>query len=279
MAQQPLTYPIAFTKMSGTGNDFILIDHREPFIPQDTIATFVKQVCRRKFSAGADGLILIENSQKEDFAWQFFNADGSVAEMCGNGARCAARFAYHKGIAPARMRFTTVAGVIEAEMVGDAVKVKLTSPSDLRETRELLVDNEKIQVSFINTGVPHVVCFVDDISATPVIDLGRKIRNHSEYQPAGTNVNFVQVTSQGLIVRTYERGVEDETQACGTGAVASALIAAMTGKNTLSPVQVTTSGGDQLIIHHELNQSEVVAVYLEGPANFIYEGSLSVESI
>ncbi len=128
MTLHNLTFPIPFTKMNGTGNDFIIIDHRQPFLSTEEAAELANLVCRRKFSAGADGLILIEESETEDFRWQFFNADGSHAEMCGNGARCAARYAFSKNIAPANMRFATIAGVIEAQMVGEEVKIKLTPP-------------------------------------------------------------------------------------------------------------------------------------------------------
>lgn len=277
-----LQFPIPFTKMSGTGNDFIIIDHRHPFLAAEAMADFARLVCRHKFSAGADGLILIEEDSDEaervDFRWQFFNADGSRAEMCGNGARCAARFAYRAGIAPASMRFRTVAGVISAQMAGDGVKIKMTQPTNLRMARDLDLGPVSRPVYSVNTGVPHVVCFADDLAAVPVVEWGRLIRYHQGYQPAGTNVNFVQVTSDGLLVRTYERGVEGETMACGTGAVASALIAVRIGK-AKSPVRVTTSGGEELIIHLEGESPERVAAYLEGPAKFIYDGQLQAEAL
>lgn len=274
-----LNFPIPFAKMSGTGNDFIVIDHRQPFLASEEMQDFARLVCRHKFSAGADGLILLENDDEVDFRWQFFNADGSRAEMCGNGARCAARFAHRAGIAPASMRFRTVAGVIAAEVVGGGVKIRLTPPIDLRMALDLDLGAVSKTVYSVNTGVPHVVCFVDDLAATPVVEWGRVMRYHAMYQPAGTNVNFVGVTGQGLSVRTYERGVEGETMACGTGAVASALIAVTIGL-AQSPVRVTTSGGDELIIH--LTKSvggEIDQVFLEGPAKFIYDGQLQAEAL
>lgn len=272
-------FPIRATKMSGTGNDFIIIDHRKPFIAPDNQRAFAKKVCRRKFSAGADGLILIENSTEADFRWQFYNADGSSAEMCGNGARCAARYAYTKNIAPDTMRFQTVAGIIEAEIIADSVKIKLTPPEDIFLDLVVSLGEEKIKISSINTGVPHVVCFVDDINKVPVDQWGRIIRNHKLFQPAGTNVNFAQVMpDKTLHVRTYERGVEGETLACGTGAVASALICAMNGR-AASPVQVITSGGEQLSIHFTIgSDNEAKEVFLEGPAHFIYEAELGPEA-
>jgi len=274
-----LQFPIAFTKMSGTGNDFIFIDHRTPFLTREEMPAFARAVCERRVSVGADGLFFIENCKTADFRWQFLNADGSWAEMCGNGARCAARFAHDRGIAPARMRFETVAGLIEAEVTGQSVKLKMTAPTSLRLHEELLVNGQKQVVHSLNTGVPHAVLFMDNIQQAPVQEWGRLIRFHEHFQPAGTNVNFVQQQDDnGLIVRTYERGVEGETLACGTGAVASAIIAGLLGK-VRSPVGVTTSGGEELIIHYALADQEISGVYLEGPAHFIYEGQLHSEAI
>jgi len=274
-----MQFPIEFTKMSGTGNDFILIDHRTPFLAKEEMPAFARAVCERRISVGADGLILIENSENADFRWQFLNADGSWAEMCGNGARCAARFAHDRGIAPARMRFETVAGLIEAEVTGQSVKLKMTAPTGLRLNEKLLVNGQEPVVHSLNTGVPHAVLFMEDITQAPVLDWGKLIRFHERFQPAGTNVNFVQqLGGNGLIVRTYERGVEGETLACGTGAVAAAIIAGILGK-VRPPVAVTTSGGEQLTIHFSLAGQEIADVYLEGPANFIYEGRLHAEAI
>lgn len=274
-----MQFPIDFTKMSGTGNDFILIDHRTPFLAREEMPAFARAVCERRVSAGADGLILIEQSETADFRWQFLNADGSWAEMCGNGARCAARFAFALGIAPARMRFETVAGLIEAEVTGQSVKLKMTAPTDLRLEEKLMVNGQEQVVHSLNTGVPHAVLFMADVHQAPVLEIGRALRFHEHFQPAGTNVNFVQQQpGNGLIVRTYERGVEGETLACGTGAVAAAIIAGLLGK-VQPPVAVTTSGGEQLTIHYTLAGQEIAEVYLEGPANFIYEGRLHAEAL
>jgi len=274
-----MRFPIDFTKMSGTGNDFILIDHRTPFLAREEMPGFAKAVCERRVSVGADGLILLENSESADFRWQFLNADGSWAEMCGNGARCAARFAHTKGIAPARMRFETVAGLIEAEVTGQSVKLKMTAPTGLRLQEKLVVNGQEQVVHSLNTGVPHAVLFLEDIRQAPVLEMGRALRFHEHFQPAGTNVNFVrQQPGNGLIVRTYERGVEGETLACGTGAVSAAIIAGLLGQ-VRPPVAVTTSGGEQLTIHYTLAGQEISEVYLEGPANFIYEGRLHAEAL
>jgi diaminopimelate epimerase len=289
MNVQNFKYPIPFVKMSGTGNDFIIIDHRDPFISEADQSEFARIVCRRKFSVGADGLILIENSETADFRWQFYNGDGSRAEMCGNGARCAARFAFEKKIAPPSMRFETTAGEIEAFIMGgsdESVKIRLTAPEDLRLNIPSAVGSVEQILHFINTGVPHTVVLVKDAGDVPVGEWGREIRFHEIFQPAGTNANFVQkVSNNTLMVRTYERGVEGETMACGTGAVASALIVALL-EQAKPPVTVITSGGEKLTIHFSLTgegndrQLDLAAgIFLEGPAHIIYEGKLGLDGM
>jgi len=271
-------FPLPFVKMSGTGNDFILIDHRKAAIHAGAMSEFAALVCRRRFSVGADGLILIEDSQEADFRWRFFNADGSVAEMCGNGARCAARFAYMQGIAPARMRFETIAGIIEASVADTLVAIRMTRPRDLRLDQNIVVDGKEMTVHFVDTGVPHAVVFVDEVDRIDVRRLGAAIRYHEAFAPAGTNANFVGRQGDGFKVRTYERGVEDETMACGTGAVAGALMAAMTGQAE-SLVQIITSGGDTLTITFELTGDKADHVFLKGPAHLIYRGELTAEAL
>ena len=280
MIEEQMNFPIEFTKMSGTGNDFIVIDHRKPFLTKEAMGIFAKAVCRHKFSVGADGLILIENADQADFRWHFYNADGSEAEMCGNGARCAARFAHSKGIAPEKMRFLTIAGEIRAEVTGSSVKLEMTPPTNLALDQRVELDGMARTVHFLNTGVPHAVCFVDANQNTPVKNWGAAIRFHELFQPAGTNANFVEVLGpDSLHVRTYERGVEDETMACGTGAVASAIIAGLLGR-VKAPVTVTTSGGEKLVIHFVLEDGGAFSgVCLEGPAHFIYDGLLHAEAI
>ncbi|KAB2892229.1 MAG: diaminopimelate epimerase [Desulfobulbaceae bacterium] len=274
-------FPLAFAKMSGAGNDFIIVDHRHRQLALAEQPDFARKVCRRKFSVGADGLILIEDSKTADFQWQFYNADGSVAEMCGNGARCAARFAYERGIAGKSMRFQTIAGVIEAEVMDDGanVSLRMTDPVGCQLDRAIEVGGRQLQISAIDTGVPHAVIFIDE-GDIPVKQWGREIRFHPQFQPAGTNVNFVRLLPDAsLHVRTYERGVEDETLACGTGAVASAIIAGLSRK-ARSPVQVVTSGGERLtVIFDILGDSSIVDVCLQGPARLIYEGQLVAEAL
>lgn len=271
--------PIPFVKMNGTGNDFILIDHRKPCIAREAMQEFARLVCRRKFSVGADGLILIEDSESADFKWLFFNADGSVAEMCGNGARCAARFAYMHGIASARMCFETLAGIIETNVSDIQVSVKMTRPEKFQLHREIAFEESTVTLHSVDTGVPHAVVFVDDIDHVDVCGLGSRIRNHEAFMPAGTNVNFVQRQGDAFKVRTYERGVEDETLACGTGAVAGALMAALL-EEASSPVDIFTSGGDHLSILFDLKEGPAADnVFLKGPAYVVYKGELSAEAL
>jgi diaminopimelate epimerase len=265
---------IEFYKMSGSGNDFILIDNRDGSLAVGDIVAFVKCVCERKVSVGADGLIVIESSDKVDFRWRFFNADGSEVEMCGNGGRCAARFALLRGIAGEKMSFETVSGIIEAEVRGDVVKLRLTDPRDLIMDDRIQVGKQTLFVHGVNTGVPHVVHFVRDLEGFDVFNTGRAIRRHEHYQPAGTNANFAAVVDDHTLrVRTYERGVEDETLACGTGSVASVLIAARKGF-VESPVDVRVQSGETLRIHFEQTEGGFTKVYLEGKTKVVYQGKL-----
>ncbi len=278
---------IRFFKMSGSGNDFILIDNRAHQIDPAKYKAIVRSACRRKFSVGADGLIFIENDEAVDFKWLFFNADGSEAEMCGNGARCAARFAHLNGIVKSsKIAFRTLAGVIEAEIKGERVKIRVTAPHSLQMNINVQTEDRPFGVSFINTGVPHVVCFMDNESALEAAEVdrwGRSLRYHSQFQPAGTNVNFAIVQDpHHLAIRTYERGVEAETLACGTGSIASALLAAA-GKSAVSPVEVLTRSGEALTIYFEHSQSngapDFSEVYLEGDAKVAYEAELWNETL
>ena len=270
--------PIAFTKMSGSGNDFILIDNRARVVDEEALPRFITGICRRRISVGADGVILIDPSATADFRWRFFNADGSPAEMCGNGARCAARFAFICGIAGAAMRFETEAGVIHARVNGPRVSVKMTDPHSLRQAVHLDLASGVLQVSSINTGVPHVVVMASDLENVDVRGLGREIRFHPDFAPAGTNANFIGVDSDGgIAIRTYERGVEDETLACGTGSVAGALVAAAT-LNLTSPIRVRTRSGETLTVHFRRDGGRFHDIYQEGGARLIYVGHLCEEA-
>lgn len=270
---------IPFHKMQGSGNDFILIDNRKNILKGRDLSAFAKTVCDRHFSVGADGLIvLIPPSSKgvADFKWRFYNSDGSEAEMCGNGARCAARFAYIKKIAPRNMAFETLAGLIHAKVRGDRVDVQLTPPRDLRLNISVPLTAGPRTGHYINTGVPHIVYFSDDLDSEDVGSIGAETRWHELFKPAGANVNFVQVTGpDSLRIRTYERGVEAETLACGTGAVASAIISGLLGRVS-PPVEVLPKSGERLIVAFKKNGTEVRDVHLEGEVKLICEGVLYV---
>lgn len=263
---------IRFTKMSGSGNDFVIIDNREPVLDDAIKRDFVKRVCTLKTSVGADGVIFIENSDKADFKWDFYNADGSSAEMCGNGARCAARYAFEKGIAARELSIETIAGIITGEVDGANVKVKLTAPENLLQDRTVSLGGVDYKIDSLNTGVPHAIIYSQNVDAEDVRKVGQGIRFHEQFAPAGTNVDFVEaLNDHALKIRTYERGVEGETLACGTGVVASALLASYK-KMVESPVEVETRGGDILKVHFP--SSNGTEVYLEGLTRLAFEGTL-----
>jgi len=267
-----------FHKMSGAGNDFILIDNREKIVDEKNLASFIKNVCCRKMSVGADGLILVENSDSVDFKWRFFNSDGSGAGMCGNGARCAARFAHEKKMAGTTLSFETEAGIVDAEILGKNVKLKMPDPGKLVENESLETDDGMLLFNFIETGVPHSVVRVKEIEKINVKRLGRMIRFHERFAPEGTNVNFVSSDGKSnLMIRTYERGVEDETLGCGTGAIASAIVEAVK-TDAESPIRVTTKSRSVLTIYFNRKQDVFSDIFLEGDARLIYEGVLSRES-
>jgi diaminopimelate epimerase len=270
---------IPFYKMHGGGNDFVLVDHRARFIPEAEQPEFARRVCHRQMGAGADGLILIEASLTANFRWRFYNADGSEPEMCGNGGRCAARCAVLTGIAPAEMSFETLAGTIKAEVKGRRVKLLMAGVGDFRLGQDIPLEGRTLLGHFMKVGVPHVAVPVDDLEAAPVTQWGRAIRFHAMFAPGGTNVNFIRVDGpQTLGIRTYERGVEDETLACGTGAVAAALVAARLGQ-VVSPVTVHTRGGEALTIYFAPHGETFSEVYLEGDALVTYQGELWVDEL
>lgn len=265
---------LTFFKMSGSGNDFILIDNRNSVVDESGLTSFIRNVCRRKMSAGADGLILIENSDSADFKWRYYNSDGGRAEMCGNGARCAARFAYLNKIAGSDMSFMTDAGIVHAQVRGDKVKVNMVDPSDFKQDYTIKLKDGFLTVSSINTGVPHVVVMMDSIDDVDVVGMGREVRRHKAFAPAGTNVNFItRVKNGSFSIRTYERGVEDETLACGTGSIASALVTASKDK-VKSPLNIVTRSGGILTIYYKEDNGRFHDVYLEGDARIIYKGKL-----
>lgn len=267
---------LEFTKMNGAGNDFVLIDGRarNPKLSSRQI----ERLCDRHRGAGADGLIVLVPcvSGKADWAWEFYNSDGKPAEMCGNGARCFARFVRRQTGQNRDFTFETVAGVIKARFEGDFVTVNLTEPMNLRLNEELPLSIGQQTVHSLNTGVPHAVLFVPDADKAMVQQLGPEIRRHAHFAPKGTNVNFVQVLGPNRIrVRTFERGVEGETLACGTGVTASALIASRVHQFG-SPVKVQVQGGDQLEVRFQERNGGFADVSLSGPADFVFEGKIEI---
>ena len=279
--------PIPFMKLSGSGNDFILIDNRERVVDPRRASSLAAKVCAHRLSVGGDGLILIERSRWADFRWRLFNADGSEAEFSGNGARCAARFAYLKRIAPRRMRFETLAGIVQAEIVSGslgrksetlrkptAVKVRFPDPTGLRLHLRVSINGIERETHFIDTGVPHCVYLVDNPEAVDLMGIGRPTRYHELFRPAGTNVNFIKILDPHRIqIRTYERGVEDETLACGTGSIAAALIASLLAK-VESPVTLIPQSGLELTVHFTSRGNSFTDVYLQGDARAVYEGRI-----
>ena len=268
-----------FYKMNGAGNDFIVIDNRDLSISldEDTIAA----LCDRHRGIGADGLLAVEPAEKgADYKFRYYNADGGEAEMCGNGARCFGFFTAHlsgEDELPTSVSFETIAGTLTAEIVGDDVRIAMSVPKNLEMNCPVSIDGLDAVLHSMNTGVPHVVSFVDDLENTDVFNCGHAIRNHPHFAPAGTNANFAKVLSPGHIsIRTYERGVEDETLACGTGMVACALIHhLLTGDE--SPIKVDVEGGDTLSIGFEKTGANTFKnVTLTGPADFVFEGEIEI---
>lgn len=267
---------IVFAKMVAMGNDFVLVDNRPGVLQAqiDDFSRFARVVSTRKRSIGADGLLLLENSKKADITMRIFNPDGSEAAMCGNGARCMAYYAAKKGITGDILSIETKAGILKAQVIDNAVRLEMTQPEIFKNRFPLEVGGQSIEVGFVNTGVPHVVYFVEDLETANVKKLGREIRYHKQFAPEGTNVDFVKVRDRETIsIRTYERGVEDETLACGTGAIASAIMASE--RNYVdSPVRVKTQGGEALFVYFKNVKGEYRDVFLEGEVNLVYEGGM-----
>ncbi len=266
---------IKFHKLVASGNDFIIIDNRKKIVKDPK--KFAAEVCRPHLGIGADGVLLIEPSKNADFFVRIVNADGSEAEACGNGYRCIGLYAHELLKFPKSMRVETLAGEIKIDVNTEAVKAKLVDPTEYHERLEIPnVNGQTLHAAFVNTGVPHVVIFTEKLAQTPVVELGRTIRHHKTFRPRGTNVNFAEVTGKNsLSIRTYERGVEDETLACGTGTVASAIVANLTGRVEV-PVQVKTKSGEILKVYFERSRNRIQNVFLEGTAKFVFEGRMTI---
>jgi len=256
---------IPFVKMHGAGNDFIMVDDRDLMFPMDD-TFFIRQIAARATGVGCDGIILLQPSQNADIRMRFINPDGGEVEMCGNGARCLARMAHDLGAAGENLVIETNAGPVCAKVVDEQVTLELTEPTGLQLDLDLGLS---CATDFVNTGVPHVVAWADDVQAVDLIPLGRMIRYHERFAPQGTNANFARVEGDGTItVRTYERGVEAETLACGTGAAAAAVLAAQRGWICL-PVAVHCASGFDLVINSVAGKTT-----LSGNAVKVFEGEL-----
>ena len=265
---------IHFWKMHGAANDFILVDDRQQTFPLRD-RKWLEAIMARRTGIGSEGILLIQPSDKADFRMRFFNPDGGEADMCGNGARCIARLAHDLHVAPMQMKFETAAGMVGAEIRGENVLLQMTEPRDWRLNRKLTVDGRTLTVHSVNTGVPHAVVEVDDLDAVDVPKLGAAVRYHPDFAPAGTNANFIRVTGPNTVrVRTYERGVEGETLACGTGIVASGLVAGRLGR-VKPPVRVIPASGDKLEVDYQPAGEGLTAVTLLGPAVYVFEGELA----
>jgi diaminopimelate epimerase len=280
---------IPFTKMSGSGNDFLVIDNRAGLFHDVDIADMTRRLCRHRLSVGADGIILISAPLRGDdsvaYAWRYINADGTDGEMCGNGAMCAARFAVRTGIAGPHHRFQTVSGVVEAWANRDSTtaSIAITDPGPVEPPVTVSVCGRSLTCTRIVVGVPHIVIVVDDADAfadpNTFAQIGRALRLHDSFAPAGTNVNVVsRIDRDTWRMRTYERGVEAETLACGTGAVASAIVlgAAECAPN---PVRIRTSGGPNLTVSYQLRDGNATNVRLSGHAAVIYDGVLGPDAL
>lgn len=258
---------IKFWKMHGAGNDFILVDDRDQMFPLED-REFITRLCTRKRGIGSDGLLLIQPSTRADFRMRFLNPDATEADLCGNGARCIAQLCHEIGIASREMHIETAAGVLRADILSPLVRLELPPPKDWRMNLSVQWQQKEMELHFVNSGVPHAVAIVDDLLSVDVEVLGRHIRHHAHFEPEGTNANFIQITSSSsLSIRTYERGVEGETLACGTGMVAAVLIAEKLGL-VRSPVQVISAGGHVLEV-------ATSPLSLTGPAEHAFQGTVN----
>jgi len=275
-----MSVTIHFTKLSATGNDFILIDNRENIFWGNETALF-NRLCQRRTGIGADGILLIEKNPSRDFTMRYFNADGCESEMCGNGARATAYYAFQRRLAPQTMDFDVSQELYRAVVSENTVRLRMRKPFDLQLSPNVLDEPVRqahdkprmIEGGFVNTGVPHYVIFVDAVDHLDVVELGRKYRHHDFFKPSGTNVNFVKVLGPShLQMRTYERGVEDETLACGTGTIAAAVIAHLQKKMKF-PISVTTRGGELMVY----GDPSLENLELEGEVQEVFTGQFTLE--
>ncbi len=251
-------------KFSANGNTFYLLDARKNPSKED-LSSLTRRLCQSDKKVKTDGLLILEQSKNADIKMRIFNSDGSEAQMCGNGARCVAYYLMNHDSKTGELRFETIAGIIEAKIIKDEVKIKLTNPKDIKLNLPLEVSERKIHVSFINTGVPHVVVFVNNIRIIDVNYIGNLVRNHEKFQPEGANVDFVEVLGpDSLKIRTFERGVESETLACGTGAAAAALIAFKLSFVKENKIKINPTSGELLTVEFEYEDQKFEDIWLKG---------------
>ena len=261
-----------FYKCHGTGNDFVIIDDRKKKFPSKSVK-LISGLCNRRTGIGADGLILLRNHPQTDFEMLYFNSDGKIGSMCGNGGRCAAALAYKLGISGQTMFMMAYDGIHEAEVLdSDNKKINFMVKLEMNDVENFKTYNDCI---YVDTGSPHCVCFVNDVNGLDVISKGKKLRNDKRFYPGGANVNFLSGKAQHLSVRTYERGVEDETLSCGTGVIASALASALKKKNfSGNKTAVINTLGGNLKVHYSYSNKKFTDIFLEGPAVVVYSGEI-----
>ncbi|MGK5595180.1 MAG: diaminopimelate epimerase [Parachlamydiaceae bacterium] len=267
---------LSFSKYSGCGNDFLLIDNRDLSFPSSA-SKLIQRLCHHPEGVGADGIVLLETSQVADFKMRIFNADGSEAEMCGNGLRCLKQFIQEQGIFTSPLSIETMQRILQVEMHQDLVKASMGTPSSMKLGINLLVESTNYVVHYVDTGVPHLIHFVDDIENVEVLSLGPKLRFHPLFSPKGANANFAQITGpSSLRLRTYERGVERETLACGTGATAAAIISSVIHQLT-APITVETRSRQSLTIDFSIDgKHQITNVTQSGPATYHFKGSFAL---
>ena len=278
---------INFTKLTGAGNDFILID-KELNPNLEITPSLIENLCDRRFGIGADGMLVISDVDDIDFEMEYYNSDGSTGMLCGNGARCIIKYADFTGwIKGAKTKFRFQSTLYSGEVLGEnEIKFNLNPPTDIKREINVEVLGKSFNASFINTGAHHVVIDLDmqnfddtelrDIDKFPVTKYGREIRYSDQFAPLGTNVNFISKIEDEINIRTYERGVEQETLACGTGSVASAIVSYMNGYNQL-PISLRTKSGELLKVDFDSSDSGVFEnVTLSGPAKIVFEGKIKV---
>lgn len=270
---------ISFQKFTGAGNDFIIIDGFKLSASDiESIILDIPKLCARGTGVGADGLIIILKDNEYDFQMRYFNSDGSEAEMCGNGGRCVSMFAFREGYTKENMKFRAISGIYSAEIIGEAVKLQMQN-SEYPIENEIQISNFRVKGYFLITGVPHFVIFQNenpDLNPDEINTWAKEIRFHKEFSPAGTNVNILNIIDKNnLVIRTYERGVEEETLACGTGSTASGIISTVIGV-TESPVNLKTKSGLTLTVELKLEKHKITDVFLTGEARLVYKGTFSI---